>query len=693
VNKPKRYTVTSALIYANGPAHIGHIAGAYLPADIYVRYLRSNGEDVLFVCGSDEHGAAITIRAKQDGLSPQEIVDKYNGMLRDGMAGLGIEFDVYHRTSSKLHHDTASEYFTALHEKGVFEEKESEQYYDEENEQFLADRYITGKCPKPDCGNESAYGDQCEKCGSALSPTELINPTSVMSGKTPVMRKTSHWYLPMGDHEKWLGPWLEEGVLDGEQHHDPKQWKAHVLGQCKSWIESGLHSRAMTRDLSWGVPVPVKGAEGKVLYVWLDAPIGYISASKQWSADTGKDWEPYWKDNDTKLVHFIGKDNIVFHCIIFPILLKAHGDYILPTNVPANSFLNLEGRKISTSKNWAVWVHEYLEEFPDKVDELRYVMTAIAPESRDSEFTWDGWKTKVNDELVAKYGNFVNRSLVLTQKYYEGKVPARDVMEAIDTNVLADAAGFPDRIGALIEKYSFKEAQQEAMRFAELGNKYLADTEPWKLYKDEANEGRVRTIMNVALQLSATMAIIFEPFLPNSSAKLFTMLNISPLTWESAGLDGLIADGTQLPKPSLLFQKLDDKMVAEQQQKLIDSQKTAASNPDAAPAKPEATFEDFQKLDIRTAVIISAKKHDNADALLVIEVDTGLDVRTVVSGIAKHYAPEGLVGQQVSVLLNLAPRKIRGIESQGMILMAENEKGELAFVSPTKEFVQGSVIR
>lgn len=691
LKNPKRYTVTSALPYANGPAHIGHIAGAYLPADTYVRYLRSRGEDVLFVCGSDEHGAAITIRAKKDGVSPQEIVDKYHAMLRDGMAGLGINFDIYHRTSSELHHQTASDYFKTLEEKGAFEEKESEQYFDEEHQQFLADRYITGECPR--CGHDKAYGDQCENCGSALSPTDLINPKSTMSGQTPVMRKTKHWYLPMGDHESWLKPWIEEGTLEGAEHHDAKAWKAHVVGQCKSWIDGGLQSRAMTRDLSWGVKVPVEGADGKVLYVWLDAPIGYISASKQWAADTGKDWEPYWKDEDTKLVHFIGKDNIVFHCIIFPILLKAHGDFILPTNVPANAFLNLEGDKLSTSRNWAVWVDEYLEEFPEKVDELRYVLTSIAPEAKDSEFTWKVWQERINNELVAKYGNFVNRTLVLTQKYYGGKVPARDVLTDVDQKVLDAAAEHSQRIGDLISNYRLKEAQHEAISLATIGNTYLADTEPWKLAKDEANEARIRTIMNVAIQLSASLAIVFEPFTPNSSAKLFGLLNVEPMGWEKAGQDLLIPEGHELPKPSLLFQKIEDKQVDAQVEKLEETKKGKSSNPDAGPVKGNIEFDDFTKMDMRIGVIKSAKKVEKADKLLELEVDTGVDVRTVISGIAQHYSPEEVVGQRVTVLMNLAPRKIRGVESQGMILMAENADGELCFVSPTKEVLQGSEVR
>lgn len=686
---PKRYTVTSALPYANGPAHIGHIAGAYLPADIFVRYLRAKGEDVLYVCGSDEHGAAITLRAKKEGISPKEIVDKYHQMIAEGMQGLGIEFDVYHRTSSELHHETASEYFKTLHDKGVFEQRDSEQYFDEEHQQFLADRYITGECPN--CGNPHAYGDQCEKCGSALSPLDLINPKSTLSGSAPVLKKTSHWYLPMGDHESWLKPWIEEGVLDGEQQHDPAAWKPHVLGQCKSWIDNGLASRAMTRDLEWGVKVPVEGGEGKVLYVWLDAPIGYISATKKWAAENGKDWEQYWKSEDTKLLHFIGKDNIVFHCIIFPILLKAHGEYILPDNVPANAFLNLEGRKLSTSKNWAVWVHEYLEDFPDKADELRYVLNSIAPESRDSEFTWQGWADRVNNELVAKYGNFVNRSLVLTQKYYEGKVPERGELQDIDREVLQHAAQAPAKIGALIEKYSFREAQAEAMRFADAGNQYLAKTEPWKVVKEDP--ARVETIMNVAVQVAASLAIVFQPFTPNSSAKLLELLKLSATDWSQAGKDDLVPAGTELPKPSLLFSKIDAKMVEAQVAKLEASSVQKMTNPEAPEFKENITFDDFTKLDIRVGTILEAERVPKADKLLQLKVDTGRDVRTVVSGIAEHYKPEDVVGKQVSILVNLAPRKIRGVESQGMVLMAEDAEGKLVFASPSAEVIPGSVIR
>jgi methionyl-tRNA synthetase len=690
LKEPKRYTITSALPYANGPLHIGHVAGAYLPADIYVRYLRSNNKDVLFICGSDEHGAAITIRAKKDGTTPKEIVDKYHGMLSEAFKGLNINFDFYHRTSSELHHETASDFFKTLNDNGSFEVKESEQYFDEEHQQFLADRYIKGECPK--CGNPDAFGDQCEKCGSVLSPRELINPVSTLSGNSPQLKTTSHWYLPMQNHEEWLKPWIEEGILDGQPHHDPKAWKSHVLGQCKSWIDGGLQPRAMTRDLDWGVKVPIEGADGKVLYVWLDAPIGYISSTKQWAADNGKNWEDYWKDDETKLLHFIGKDNIVFHCIIFPILLKAHGDYILPDNVPANSFLNLEGKKLSTGRNWAVWAHEYLERYPDKVDELRYTLTANAPEARDSEFTWLGWQSRINNELVKNYGNFVNRALVLTNKNFDGKVPACGELTELDKEFITQVAAFPAKIASLIENYQFREAQAEAMLIADAGDKYLSKTEPWKMVKSGELE-RAGTVLNLSVQVATTLAIVFEPFLPNTSATLFGYLNIDALKWDKAGNFDLIPAGHQLNPAKHLFQRVEDKTVETEKELLEAAKKQQSSNPDAAPQKDTITFEDFTKMDVRVGEILTAERVPKADKLLKLTVDTGIDKRTVVSGIAEHFQPEDIVGQKVSILMNLAPRKIRGVESQGMILMAENAEGKLSFVEPGEDMIPGNEIR
>ncbi len=559
----KRYTVTSALPYANGPLHIGHIAGAYLPADIYVRYLRAKGHDVAFVCGSDEHGAAITLRAKKEGVSPQEIVDKYHNTNKQAFADFGIDFSIYHRTSDALHHETAQDFFKTLDDKNIFTKKTSEQFYDEENNQFLADRYISGQCPK--CDAEGAYGDQCEKCGSALSPEELINPKSTLSGNTPIKKETSHWYLPMQDHEEWLKPWIEEGTLEGKKHHDAKAWRSQVLGQCKSWIDGGLQARAMTRDLDWGVKVPVKDAEGKVLYVWLDAPIGYISATKQWAADNGKNWEDYWKDENTELVHFIGKDNIVFHCIIFPIILKAHGNYNLPTNVPANEFLNLEGEKLSTSRNWAIWLHEYLVDFKDQQDSLRYALCATAPESKDTDFTWKDFQARNNNELVAIFGNFINRVVVLTNKYWEGEVPACNTLDDYDKEVLEKLKSFPDKIGASIEKYRFREALGELMNLARLGNKYLADTEPWKLKKTD--ESRTETIMNIAMQIAASLAILSEPFMPFSSNKLKDILALENLTWEDAGKT-VIPNKHQINKATHLFSKIEDEVIEQAIEKL-----------------------------------------------------------------------------------------------------------------------------
>ncbi|GAA4830512.1 methionine--tRNA ligase [Algivirga pacifica] len=685
-NKYNRYTVTSALPYANGPLHIGHIAGCYLPADIYVRSLRLMGKEVAFICGSDEHGAAITIRAQKEGVTPHDIIDKYHNINKKAFKDFGIDFDIYHRTSAPTHIETAQDFFKELDAKGNFEIKESEQYYDAKADQFLADRYITGTCPK--CKSEGAYGDQCEKCGSSLSPTELIDPKSTITGETPVLKRTKHWYLPMDKHEGWIKEWLDKGVLDGVQQHDPKEWKTHVLGQCRSWVEQGLQPRAMTRDLTWGVPVPVEGGEGKVLYVWLDAPIGYISATKDWAQEKGKNWEDYWKKEDTKLVHFIGKDNIVFHCIIFPIILKAHGDFVLPNNVPANEFLNLEGAKLSTSRNWAVWLHEYLEDFPGKEDVLRYVLTAIAPENKDAEFTWKGFQERNNNELVATLGNFINRALVLTNKYYDGAIPERGALSEMEDNLIKEVEEFPTKISQLIQAYKFKEAQAEMMNLARLGNKYLADTEPWKLVKE--NPEQVKTIMNLAVQITANLAIVMQPFLPSTASKLQGMLALEELSWEKAGSVDLIPAGHKIEKPSLLFEKIEDKAIDAQIEKL---EQTKLAQQAAEPQKEVTTFDDFQKMDIRVGTILAAEKVKKAKKLLQLTVDTGIDKRTIVSGIAEHYAPEDIVGKQVSVLVNLEPRKIRGIMSEGMILMAEDKDGSLSFVSPISTVSEGSTIR
>ena len=672
----KRHTITAALPYANGPLHLGHIAGCYLPADIYSRYLKAKGKEVLFVCGSDEHGAAITLRAKKEETTPQEIVDKNHAIIEKAFTNFGIEFDIYHRTSSKLHHETASEFFKDMHEKGAFIEKTTEQFYDEENNQFLADRYIIGKCPK--CDFEEAYGDQCEKCGSTLSPNELLNPKSTISGNSPVLKETKHWFLPMNDHENWLKEWIETGKLGGVEQHDASKWRKQVIGQCKSWIDNGLQPRSITRDLDWGIKVPVDGGEGKVLYVWFDAPIGYISASKQWAKDNNKNWEEYWKSEDTELTHFIGKDNIVFHAIIFPIILKTHGDYILPTNVPANEFLNLEGDKISTSRNWAVWLHEYLEDFPGKEDELRYVLTSIAPETKDSEFTWKDYQARVNSELVAILGNFVNRSVVLTHKYYDGIVPSLGDLADYDKEVLTAIETTIQKVDELLAAYKFRDAQTEAMTLARLGNKYLADTEPWKLIKEDEN--RVKTILHIALKLSEALSEVFLPFLPNTCTKLIRILG------------GEITEGHQINKAELLYQKVEDDAIEAQIEKL-KSTAVKQSNPKAKPMKDEITFDEFTKMDIRISTILTAEKHPDADKLLKMTVDTGIDERTIVSGIAEHYKPEDIIGKQVSVLINLAPRKIRGVESQGMILMAENNEGDLAFVSPEKVTDNGGEVR
>jgi len=665
----KRHLVTAALPYANGPVHIGHLAGCYLPADIYVRYLRSKGEDVKFICGSDEHGVPITIKAKKEGITPQQVVDKYHKIMGDAFNGFGISFDIYSRTSSPTHHATASEFFKTLYDKGVFQEEVTEQYFDEKANQFLADRYIVGTCPK--CGNDNAYGDQCEKCGTSLNATDLINPKSTLSGEKPVLKKTKNWFLPLDK----MQPQIEAFI---ESHKD---WKTNVYGQCKSWLNAGLQPRAMTRDLDWGVKVPVDGADGKVLYVWFDAPIGYISATK----DLTPDWTKYWKDKETKLVHFIGKDNIVFHCIIFPAMLMAEGSYILPENVPANEFLNLEGDKISTSRNWAVWLHEYLLEFTDKQDVLRYTLCANAPETKDNDFTWKDFQAKNNNELVAILGNFVNRTLVLTHKYYEGKVPDAAEYTKTDVLLLEEMSKYPAKIAASIEQYRFREALGELMNLARLGNKYLADNEPWNLYKTDPK--RVQTIMNLSLQICANLAVVMEPFLPFTSKKLSGMLNLNAgLKWNDATRTDLLLTGHQINTAALLFDKIEDVAIDAQVQKLADSKKmNETQNQTLEPAKAETSFDDFSKMDIRVGTILEAERVPKTEKLLKLLIDTGIDKRTVVSGIAEYYKPEDIIGQRVSILVNLAPRKIKGIESQGMILMAENTAGELSFVAPTKD--------
>jgi methionyl-tRNA synthetase len=680
----KRYTVTSALPYANGPVHIGHLAGVYVPADIYVRYLRSRGEDVLFIGGSDEHGVPITIRAKKEGTTPQQIVDKYHKLIGDSFREFGISFDIYSRTSSKTHYETSSEYFKKLYDKGIFEEKTSEQYYDVKAGQFLADRYIVGTCPR--CGNENAYGDQCENCGSTLSPSELINPHSTLSGEKPVLKETKHWYLPLDKYESWLKEWILEGH---------KEWKSNVYGQCKSWIDQGLQARAVTRDLDWGVPVPLPDTEGKVLYVWFDAPIGYISATKEYFTLSTKhskpNWEKYWKDPETKLVHFIGKDNIVFHCIIFPVMLKAEGSYILPDNVPANEFLNLEGNKISTSRNWAVWLHEYLEEFKGKQDVLRYVLCANAPETKDNDFTWKDFQARNNNELVAIFGNFVNRAVVLTQKNFDGKIPAAGKLENTDKEVIEKIKELPAKISSSIEAFRFREALSHLMDLARTGNKYLADTEPWKLIKTDPE--RVRTILNISLQITANLAITSEPFLPFTAAKLNTMLGISKLPWKDAGRFDILKEGSSLNEAQLLFEKIEDHEIEVQIKKLHDTK--AANEKAAAPvkaAKENISFDDFAKMDIRVATILEAERVPKTKKLLKLKLDTGLDQRTVVSGIAEYYDPEKIIGQKVCLLANLAPREIKGIMSQGMILMAEDKDGTLAFVSPDKNVSDGGAV-
>ena len=691
MNSLSKYTVTAALPYANGPLHLGHVAGVYLPADIFVRFLRLKGHDVAFICGSDEHGAAITLRAKKEGISPQEIVDKYNEIIGKAFQDFGISFDIFHRTSAQIHHETSQEFFLKLYENGKFIEEVSEQYFDEEFQQFLADRYITGTCPK--CSSEGAYGDQCEKCGSDLSPTDLINPVSTLSNKTPILKSTSHWYLPMDRHEEWLREWIQDGILDGKPQHNPKEWRNQVIGQCMSWINGGLKPRAMTRDLDWGVKVPLANAEGKVLYVWLDAPIGYISATKQWALDHGKNWKDYWCKNeagDRKLVHFIGKDNIVFHAIIFPILLKDHGDFILPDNVPAYEFLNLEGDKFSTSRNWAVWLHEFIEAHPNRIDELKYVLTAIAPESKDSEFTWKEFQTRVNSELADILGNFVNRTLVLTQKYYEGIIPTPSELTAEDKELIAEMEALPLRIEKLIYAYKLREAQAEWMNLARLGNKYLADQEPWKLIKTD--QERVKTILYFANVLTSQLALIGRPFLPATSERLAKMLNINitNISWNSNPAE-ILAAGHRIGTPEILFTKIEDTLVEEERAKLTQQNSTQINK--FPPMKDAVSFDEFTKLDMRLATIKHAEKVEKADKLLKLTVVTGIDERTIVSGIAEHYKPEEIIGKTVLVLLNLEPRKIRGIESQGMVLMAENEEGALSFLAPEKAFEAGPTVR
>ena len=709
IQDPKRYTITAALPYTNGPIHIGHLAGVYVPADIYSRYLRLQGKDVAFICGSDEHGVAISMKAKKEGITPQEVIDKYDGIIRKSFSDFGISFNNYSRTSAKIHHDTASEFFRTLYDKGDFIEEVTEQLYDAKANQFLADRFVVGTCPK--CDNPEAYGDQCEKCGSSLNATDLINPKSTITGETPILKSTKHWFLPLDRYDAFLREWILEGHKN--------DWKTNVYGQVKSWIDAGLEPRAVTRDLDWGIDVPVEGAEGKKLYVWFDAPIGYISSTKEWAAREGKDWEPYWKDQDTKLVHFIGKDNIVFHCIIFPAMLKAEGSYILPDNVPANEFLNLEGNKLSTSKNWAVWLHEYLEEFPDKQDVLRYALTSNAPETKDNDFTWKDFQARNNNELVAVFGNFVNRVVVLTNKYYEGVIPTPNEFTEVDEQTLAELKAYPAVISSSVERYRFREALGELMNVARLGNKYLADEEPWKVMKDDPE--RVKTQMYVALQIAAALSVLAEPFLPFTATKLSKILNLGDLKEHFAGFSkflkekdrdakdiiidktlgwndisensDLIPAGHKIGEAELLFAKIEDEEIQKQIDKL-EATKTAnlAENKQVEPQKDLIQFEDFAKMDIRIGTILEAEKMPKANKLLVLKVDTGIDVRTIVSGIAESFSPEEIIGKRVSVLANLAPRALRGVESQGMILMTTNAEGKLVFVNPDADAPNGSTV-
>jgi methionyl-tRNA synthetase len=680
LKSPKRYTVTAALPYANGPVHIGHLAGCFIPADIYARFLRLSGKDVHFICGSDEHGVPITLKARNLGVTPQEVVDKYHEMMKQSFLDFGITFDYYSRTSSNIHRETAQEFFTDLYNKGEFSEKVTDQYYDEQEKTFLADRYIVGTCPN--CGNENAYGDQCEKCGKSLSPADLINPMSKLSGNAPVKKSTKHWFLPLDKYQdEWLGAWVEA---------QKESWKSNVFGQCKSWLDQGLQPRAITRDLDWGVPVPLAGEEGKVLYVWFDAPIGYISASREWSEISGKDWKPYWQDENTQLVHFIGKDNIVFHCLIFPSMLKAHGKFILPDNIPANEFLNLEGEKISTSKNWAVWLHEYLEDFPNRQDELRYVLTSIAPETKDSDFSWKDFQTRVNSELADILGNFVNRVMVLTHKYFEEKVPTSEFIP--DREVENAATSIFEKLPELIHNYSFRQAQVEALNLARAGNKYLADAQPWKLNLETQREEIARVIA-YSLDITARLSIALAPFIPNTSAKIRRMLNLSPeFIWNDL-LTSHLPEGHKISHPEILFKKIEDTEIEIQLQKLEDSKATNIIPSKHNPVKEPITFDEFMRMDIRVGTILEAEKVEKADKLLKLKVDTGVDQRTVVSGIAEHFKPEDIIGEQVSVLLNLQPRKIRGIESNGMILMAEDSDGKLHFVKPGTAIQSGAEVR
>ena len=676
-NKFNRYCVTTALPYANGPVHIGHLAGVYVPADIYVRYLRMMNEDVLFIGGSDEHGVPITIKAKNEGLTPQDIVDRYHAIIKQAFQDLGISFDIYSRTSSKIHAETASDFFKNLYEKGKFVEKTSQQYYDEATNTFLADRYITGTCPH--CGNEKAYGDQCEACGTSLSATDLINPKSTLSGQEPQLKETKHWYLPLEEYETFMREW----ILDSH-----KEWKTNVYGQCKSWIDQGLQARAVTRDLDWGVKVPIEGADGKVLYVWFDAPIGYISNTKELYP---QNWEKWWKEKDTKLVHFIGKDNIVFHCIIFPAMLKAEGSYILPENVPANEFLNLEGDKISTSRNWAVWLHEYLKDFPGKQDVLKYVLCANAPETKDNDFTWKDFQTRNNSELVAIFGNFVNRTIVLTHKYFEGKVPQRGTLNELDIQTIEQIKQYPEKIGRSIEQYRFREALNELMNLARLGNKYLTENEPWKTIKTD--EARTATVLNISLQICANLALLSEPFLPFSAQKLREMLNQDLAFWYEAGNSELLSEGKQINPAQLLFEQIDDKQIEAQLEKLQQTKKAnELASATVESQKANIEYDDFAKMDIRVGTILAAEKVAKTKKLLKLTIDTGIDQRTIVSGIAEYYSPEEIIGKQVSVLVNLAPKALKGIESQGMILMAENLDGSLSFISPEKSIKNGGTI-
>ena len=681
-NKFKRYTVTTALPYANGPLHIGHLAGVYVPADIYVRYLRSMRDEVVLIGGSDEHGVPITIKARNENTTPQAIVDYYHRMNKNSFEEFGISFDIYSRTSNAVHHETASTFFTELYNKNKFIEKTTQQYYDEEAQQFLADRYITGTCPH--CSSEKAYGDQCEVCGTSLNATDLINPVSVLSGSKPIMKDTKHWFLPLEDYESFFRQWILE-----EHKND---WKPNVYGQCKSWIDMGLRSRAVTRDLDWGVKVPLPNTEGKVLYVWFDAPIGYISATKEWALSQHKEWEPYWKSDDTKLVHFIGKDNIVFHCIIFPAMLKANGAYILPNNVPANEFMNLENDKISTSKNWAIWLHEYLVDFKDKQDVLRYTLTANAPETKDNDFTWKDFQAKNNNELLAVYGNFINRTMVLTHKYFNGKIPPITHLIDEDKAVIHALSQYPELIGRNIEKYHFREALSELMNLARLGNKYLTDMEPWKLFKD--NPERVQTILNIALQISANLSILSEPFLPFTATKLRNLLNLPKLDWQKAGSNTLLPDNHIINEPQLLFDKIEDASIEAQIEKLHKSKnENQTTTHSVTPQKATISFDNFQKMDIRTCTILEAEKVAKTKKLIRLKVDTGIDQRTIVSGIAEFYEPEALIGKQVIMLINLEGKEIKGIHSKGMILMAENSKGELCLVSPIHPTENGSTVK